>query len=88
MDELYNFFIGINFYEIIYQDKTIYILHDLSQSQTPSVMQLCNNNKFRLPVIRVLKFKQNLIYCGTKIWNTISILIKNTLLVKVFKMNK
>ena len=75
----------MNFYKIIYQDKANYILNDLSLSQIPHVMQLRNNDKFRLPVIRVLKFKQSLIYRGTKIWNTLPISIKNAPSVNVFK---
>ena len=87
LDELYNFFIGVNFYKIIYHDKANYVLNDLSLSQIPSVMQLRSNDKFRLPVIRVLKFKQSLIYRGTKIWNTLPTSIKNTPSVNVFKKN-
>ena len=87
LDELCNFFIGINFYKIIYQCKANYILNDLSLSQISRVMQLRNNDKFRLPVNRVLKLKQSLIYRGTKIWNALPNSIKNTPSVNVFKKN-
>ena len=48
-------------------------------------MQLRNDEKFRLPKVEVLKFKQSLVYCGATIWDKLPSTVSDSPSVNVFK---
>ena len=83
--DVFRLYCALYFYCIINEYKAPYINIKINEWQIHNEMELRNNNKLRLPKVKVLRYKQSLLYQGIVQWNILPYDIKTIQTVNSFK---
>ena len=84
LNDIFKYFVLIKFFKIKYCNRASYIMNEIDSFQI-SHGHCLRINKYRLPYIRVYKFKQSLIYQFMLLYNSIPNNLNSILIFQSFK---
>ena len=80
-----NVFILVYIYKVLHKIKAPYIFDFITNIQVHHRHNLRNENKYKLPKVYILRYKQSLIYQGLYLWNNLPNTLKISPNYNVFK---